>query len=57
VDYIAVDGYRAFLPIGGGHDGLRITAYERDVARLVDEIAGHRQFNDYYRRVQYRLES
>jgi hypothetical protein len=53
-DYILVDGYRAALPIGGGHDGLDITEFDRDIARLVDEIDGHREFNSYYSRVPYR---
>jgi hypothetical protein len=54
VDYIAVDGYRAYLPIGGGHDGLDIDDFQHDVARLIDGIAGHDEFKTYYGRIPSR---
>jgi len=54
VAYIAVDDYRAYLPIGGWHDGLDIDEFQHDVARLIDGIAGHREFKAYYDRVPYR---
>jgi hypothetical protein len=53
-DYIAVDGFRAYLPIGGGHDGLAITDFDYDMARLIDGFVGHSEFKSYYDRVPYR---
>jgi hypothetical protein len=53
-DYILVDGFRAVLPIGGGHDGLDITIFDHDIARLLDGIEGYRRFGQYFSRVPYR---
>lgn len=40
VHYVAVDGHRAYLPIGRGHQGLQITTWDRDVAQLLHDIKG-----------------
>ena len=53
---VYVDGARAVLPLGGGHDGLKITRQELAVARLLSDIAGHREFDRYYASVPFELQ-
>jgi hypothetical protein len=53
VNYAYVDGARGILPLGEGHQGLRITRYDYSVARLLDELEGHREFERYYNAVPY----
>lgn len=55
VNFVNVDGARAVLPLGDGNQGLRITAFEQSVARLLDWIEGNRQFESYYDRVDYEV--
>ncbi|KUI42309.1 hypothetical protein AU197_14440 [Mycobacterium sp. IS-1590] len=55
INYVYVDGARCILPLGEGHQGLRITRYDYSVARLLDELAGHRGFERYYNQVPYEL--
>ena len=38
VAYADVDGGRGILPISGGHAGIRLTPYERNVARLLHNM-------------------
>lgn len=53
VDYISVDGHRCNLPIGGGHQGLRITKYDYTIARILDYLEGGDRFDQYYNDVPY----
>lgn len=56
VSYVYVDGGRGILPLGGGHQGLRITQYGLAVARLLDGISDRREFDRYYSSVPYELQ-
>lgn len=53
VDFVYVDGGRCILPIGGGHQGLRITRYGYAVARLLDSLESGDRFDEYYSGVPY----
>lgn len=53
VDFVYVDGGRCILPIGEGHQGLRITRYEYVVARLLDSLESGDRFEEYYNGVPY----
>lgn len=50
------DGARGILPLGGGHQGLRITQYELTVARLLSDIGDYREFDRYYSSVPFELQ-
>lgn len=57
VDYVHVDGRRGILPIGRGHGGLKVTSWERDVARLLHSLKGGNfgPFDDYFGRVRFQV--
>ncbi|MEM6107154.1 hypothetical protein AAHS21_12925 [Mycobacterium sp. 050272] len=57
VDYANVDGGRAILPIGAGFDGLDITSWDRDAARVLhnQKNGASRAFSDFYDRVPFRV--
>ena len=57
VDYARVDGARGIVPMGGGHDGLNVTSYERDVARLLHDVrAGNfGTFGNFFNKVPFRV--
>lgn len=56
LNYVHVDGARGILPLGGGHQGLRITRYELTVARLLSDIGDYREFDRYYSSVPFELQ-
>jgi len=56
VNYVYVDGGRGIVPLGGGHQGLRITQYGLSVARLLSGIAGYQEFDRYYSSVPFELQ-
>lgn len=56
VNYVYVDGGRGIVPLGGGHQGLRITQYGLAVARLLSGIAEYDEFDRYYSSVPYELQ-
>lgn len=56
VNYVHVDGARAILPLGGGHQGLKITRYDLAVARLLDRLSDHSDFDRYFDQVPYELQ-
>lgn len=56
VNYVYVDGGRGILPLGGGHQGLRITQYGLAVARLLSGVAEYCEFDRYYSSVPYELQ-
>lgn len=53
VDFVYVDGGRCILPIGDGHQGLRITRYGYAVARLLDSLENGDRFEEYCSGVPY----
>ncbi len=53
VDFVYVDGGRCILPLGDGHQGLRITRYEYTIARLLDSLESGDRFEEYYHGVPY----
>lgn len=53
VDFVYVDGGRCILPLGDGHQGLRITSYEYTIARLLDSLESGDRFEEYYTGVPY----
>ena len=55
VNFVHVDGGRCILPLGDGHQGLRITRYDYAVARLLDELEGGNRFEEYYGRVAFEV--
>jgi hypothetical protein len=57
VIYALVDGARGVLPFGQGPEGLRVTTYERDVARLLHNIGGtgFGSFDSFFTRVPFEL--
>lgn len=55
VNFVYVDGGRCILPLGEGHQGLRITHYDYAVARLLDTFEGPNYFQDYYNRVAFEV--
>ena len=57
VDYALVDAARGTLPIGGGHDGLKITRWQRDVAELLHNLKGAHfaSFDDFFGRVPFEV--
>ncbi|MGW5456244.1 hypothetical protein [Nocardia sp. NPDC003979] len=56
VNYVYVDGARAILPLGSGHQGLKITRYDLAVAGLLDRVSGHDEFDRYFSLVPYELQ-
>lgn len=56
VNYVYVDGARAVLPLGNGHQGLEITRYELAVARLLDRLSDRSDFDRYFGQVPYELQ-
>lgn len=56
LNYVHVDGARGILPLGSGHQGLQITRYELAVARLLSDIADHREFDRYYSQVPFEIQ-
>jgi hypothetical protein len=57
VAYVLVDGARGTLPIGGSHNGLRVTSWQRDVARLLHDLkgAGFGSFEEFFGRVPFEV--
>lgn len=55
VNYVYADGGQVVLPLGAGHQGLRVTRYDYSVARLLDELSGRGEFERYYNQVPYEL--
>jgi hypothetical protein len=57
VVYVLVDGARGTLPIGGGYDGLRVSSWQVDVARLLHSLkgAGFGTFDDFFGRVHFEV--
>ncbi|BAX93478.1 hypothetical protein [Mycobacterium shigaense] len=57
VDYANVDGCRAILPIGTGVDGLDITSWDRDAARVLhcQKNDAFGAFSDFYDQVPFRV--
>ena len=53
LQYAHVDGPRAILPIGDGHQGLRITRYEYSVVRLLSDIEVYDEFETYFAAVPF----
>ncbi|MDH6245503.1 hypothetical protein [Mycobacterium sp. OTB74] len=56
VNYVYVDGGRGIVPIGSGHQGLRITQYDLAVARLLSDISDYHEWERYYGAVPYELQ-
>lgn len=56
LNYVYVDGARGILPLGSGHQGLRITRYDYTVARLLSDIEGLHEFSRYYDAVPFEYE-
>ncbi|MGB3302565.1 MAG: hypothetical protein WBA98_07730 [Gordonia sp. (in: high G+C Gram-positive bacteria)] len=56
LNYVYVDGGRGILPLGDGHQGLRITGYELAVARLLSDIGDYGEFERYYSSVPFELQ-
>lgn len=56
MNYVYVDGGRGIVPLGSGHQGLRITQYGLAVARLLSGIAEYDEFDRYYSSVPYELQ-
>ncbi|MGV0838071.1 hypothetical protein [Mycolicibacterium thermoresistibile] len=56
LNYVHVDGARGILPLGGGHQGLRITQHELAVARLLNDIGDYPEFDRYYSSVPFELQ-
>jgi hypothetical protein len=48
VDYAIVDDHQGILPLGGGPNGLKVTSFEVDVARLLHGITGKFNKFDYF---------
>lgn len=57
INYVYADGGRVLLPLGFGHQGLKISKFEYLLTRLLDRISGHDEFDYYFRRVPYDLGS
>lgn len=57
VHYVLVDGARALLPWAREYDGLKTSRYEYDVARLLSDLSGHREFEYYFERAGFKLDS
>ena len=57
VAYVLVDGGRGTLPIGGGKNGLMVTSWQRDVARLLHDVkgAGSGSFEEFFSRVPFEV--
>jgi hypothetical protein len=57
VSYVLVDGARCTLPIGGGHNGLRVTSAQRDAARLLHDLkgAGVGSFEEFFGRLPFEV--
>jgi hypothetical protein len=57
VDYAYVDGARGIVPMGGGHQGLKVTSYERDVARLLHNLRSGNfgSFESFFDRVPFQV--
>lgn len=57
VGYALVDGARGTLPIGGGRDGLRVTSWQVDMARLLHGLkgSGFGGFDDFFGRVHFEV--
>lgn len=57
VDYAYVDGARGIVPMGGGHQGLKVTSYERDVARLLHSLrsGGFGTFERFFDRIPFQV--
>jgi hypothetical protein len=56
VNSVYVDGGRGIVPIGGGHQGLRITQYDLAVARLLSGITDYHEWDRYFGAVPYELQ-
>lgn len=56
VNFVYVDGGRGIVPIGGGHQGLRITQYDLAVARLLSGITDYHEWDRYFGAVPYELQ-
>lgn len=56
VNFVYVDGGRGIVPLGAGHQGLRITQYDLAVARLLSGITDYQEFDRYYSSVPYELQ-
>ena len=57
VDYAYVDGARGIVPMGGGHQGLKVTSYERDVARLLHSLKGGQfgSFDEFFGQIPFEV--
>jgi hypothetical protein len=57
VDYGYVDGARGIVPMGGGHQGLKVTSFERDVARLLhnSRSGGFGSFESFFGKVPFQV--
>lgn len=57
VDYAYVDGARGIVPIGGGHQGLQVTQYDCDVARLLHSLrsGGFGSFDSFFDRIPFEV--
>jgi hypothetical protein len=56
INYVYVDGARGLLPLSEGHQGLRITQHGFAVARLLDRLSGHSEFDRYFSSVPYEVQ-
>ncbi len=56
VDYAIVDDHQGILPMGGAPDGLKVTSFEVDVARLLHQIRGYvNKFDYFFDRVHFHV--
>ena len=57
IHYALVDGARGILPMGEGRDGLKITSWERDAARLLHYLKGGNfgTFDEFFDRVTFQV--
>jgi hypothetical protein len=56
VNYLGADGGRAYLPLGGGNDGLDVTRLDVAVAGVIDNLEGGSRFGPYVDGVPYRFQ-
>ena len=56
VDYAIVDDHQGVIPMGRGRDGLQVTSFEVDVARLLHGIMGKfNKFDFFFDRVPFEV--
>ena len=57
IHYALVDGARGILPMGQGRDGLKITGWERDAAKLLHYLKGGNfgTFDEFFDRVTFQV--